>query len=321
MVVEWSFEMHQQKDTCHTIKDLSPEEKQDSRKYLKQHRQKRKVDAELLQRAWYTAHKIAARLYEKFGATQVAVFGSLAQQNLFSERSDIDIVVWGLSSDEYLNAVSETIGFSQEFKIDLVKYEDCKGLFLERIEKQAIPIQKDNTDVIISSQITIKERVPDTFAQTELVQRISDRFTNVKEAVTRIDHAVQNLKDAPDRYRRSIEVEISRYLYDFYKQLENIFERIAQDVDKVVPKGEQWHKDLLQQMSEPNTVRPPVFSQETYLALKKLLGFRHVFLYIYGDELDYDKMLINATLVKEVFPILFKEIDIFIVFLKKEEND
>ena len=59
-------------------------------------------------------------LYEEFEATQVAVFGSLAQQNLFSERSDIDIVVWGLASDEYLSAVSETIGFSQEFKIDLV---------------------------------------------------------------------------------------------------------------------------------------------------------------------------------------------------------
>ncbi len=313
--------MHQHKDTYHTIEDLSPEAKQDSRKYLEQHCQKRKVDAKLLQRAWYTAHKIAAMFYEEFGATQVAVFGSLAQQNLFSERSDIDIVVWGLSPDEYLSAVSETIGFSQEFKIDLVKYENCKGLFLERIEKQAIPIQKDKTAAITNSQITIKGKVTDTLAKTELIQRISDGFTNVKEAVTRIDHAVQNLKDAPDRYRRSIEVEISRYLYDFYKQLENIFERIAQDVDKVVPTGGQWHKDLLQQMSEPNTIRPPVLSQETYLALRKLLGFRHVFLYIYGDELDYDKMLINATLVKELFPVLSKEIDIFITFLQKEEND
>ena len=309
--------MRQHKDPYHTKEDLSLKAKQDSRKHFEQHWQNRKVDEVLLQRAWYIAHKIAAMLYEEFGATQVAVFGSLAQQNLFSERSDIDIVVWGLSSDAYFSAVSETIGFSEEFKIDLVKYEDSKGLFLERIEKQAIPIQKNKTDVITNSQITIQGKVTDTLAKTELIQRISDGFTNVKEAVIRIDQAVQNLKGAPDRYRRSIEVEISRYLYDFYKQLENIFEHIAQDVDKVVPKGEQWHKDLLQQMSEPNTIRPPVLSQETYLALKKLLGFRHVFLYIYGDELDYDKMLINATLVKEMFPILSKEIDIFIASLKE----
>ncbi len=313
--------MHQPTDTHRTTKDLSPEELEKYSKRLDLHLQNRKVDEALLQRAWHTAHKIAAMLYDDFGASQVAVFGSLAQQNWFSERSDIDIVVWGLSPDQYLSAVSETIGFSEKFKIDLVKYENCKGLFLERIEKQAILIQKDKTEVLIKSQIAIKRKGTNTLAKTELIQRISDGFTNVKEAVQLIDHALQNLKDAPDRYRRSIEVEISRYLYDFYKQLENIFEQIAHDVDKVVPKGEQWHKELLQQMSESNTIRAPVLSQETYLELKKLLGFRHVFLYIYGKELDYEKMLINATLVNELFPNLSKELDVFIAFLRKQEND
>ena len=313
--------MHQPTDTHRTLKDLSPEEIKEYRKRLDQHLQNRKIDEALLQRAWHTAYKIASMLYDEFGATQVAVFGSLAQQNWFSEWSDIDIAVWGLSSDQYLRAVSETIGFSQEFKIDLVKYENCNGLFLERVEKQALPIQKNKTKEIINSQIPIKRKVTNTLAKTELIQRISDGFTNVKEAVQLIDQALQNLKDAPDRYRRSIEVEISRYLYDFYKQLENIFEQIAHDVDKAVPKGKQWHKDLLQQMAESNAIRAPVLSQETYLELKKLLGFRHVFLYIYGKELDYEKMLVNATLINELFPNLSKELDVFIAFLKKQEND
>ena len=313
--------MPQPTDTYRTTKDLSPEKIKEYQKRLEQHLQNRKVDEALLQRAWQTAHRIAAMLYKDFGAEQVAVFGSLAQQNWFSERSDIDIAVWGLSSDQYLRAVSETIGFSEEFKIDLVKYENCKGLFLERIEKQAIPIQRNRTEEIINSQITIKRKVANTLAKTELIQRISDGFTNVKGAVQLIDQALQNLKDAPDRYRRSIEVEISRYLYDFYKQLENIFEQIAHDVDKAVPKGEQWHKELLQQMAESNAIRAPVLSQETYLELRKLLGFRHVFLYIYGKELDYEKMLINATLVNELFPNLSKELDVFIAFLRKQEND
>ncbi len=313
--------MHQPTDTHRTTKDLSPEELEKYRKRLDKHLQNRKVDEALLQRAWHTAHKIALMLYDDFGAAQVAVFGSLAQQNWFSEWSDIDIVVWGLSSDQYLSAVAEMIGFCKEFKIDLVKFENCKGLFLERIEKQAVPIQKDKTEFLIKSQITIKRKGTNTLAKTELIQRISDGFTNVKGAVQLIDQALQNLKDAPDRYRRSIEVEISRYLYDFYKQLENIFEQIAQDVDKVVPKGKQWHKELLQQMSESNTIRAPVLSQETYLELKKLLGFRHVFLYIYGKELDYEKMLINAPLVNELFPNLSKELDVFIAFLRKQEND
>ena len=308
--------MHQPIDTHRTAKDLTPEEIKEYHKRLDQHLQSRKVDAALLQRAWQTAHEIAAMLYKDFGAAQVAVFGSLAQQNWFSEWSDIDIVVWGLTSDHYLSAVSETIGFSQEFKIDLVKYENCKGLFLEQVEKQAIPIQKNN-----NSKVTIKKKVANTLAQTELIQRISNGYTKVKRAVQLIDQALHNLKDAPDRYRRSIEVEISRYLYDFYKQLENIFEHIAHDVDKAVPKGKQWHKDLLQQMAESSGERAPVLTQETYLELKKLLGFRHVYLYIYGEELDYEKMLINATLVNEVFPVLSEELEVFITFLKKQEND
>ena len=50
--------------------------------------QNRKVDHALLQRAWQTAHQVATMLYEDFGATQVAVFGSrgkMIYQRLFSE--------------------------------------------------------------------------------------------------------------------------------------------------------------------------------------------------------------------------------------------
>ncbi len=313
--------MAQPIDAYYITKDLSPEEIKEYRKRLDQHLQNHKVDKALLRRAWHTAHKIAAMLYEDFSATQVAVFGSLAQQNWFSEWSDIDIVVWGLSDDQYLSAVSDTIGSSEEFKIDLVKFENCKGLFLERVQKQAILIQKYKIGVNKISPIDIKKQVENTSAQAELIQRISDGYTKVKGAVQCIDQALHNIKDAPDRYRRSIEVEISRYLYDFYKQLENIFEQIAHNVDKAVPTGEQWHKEFLQQMVESNAIRAPVLSQKTYLELKKLLGFRHVFLYIYGEELDYEKMLVNATLVNEMFPNLSKELDAFITFLKKQEND
>ena len=87
--------MHQPTDTHSTAKDLSPEELAQYRQRLDQHFQNRKVDEALLQRAWQTAHRIAAMLYEDFGATQVAVFGSLAEPKVFSKWSDIDIAVSG----------------------------------------------------------------------------------------------------------------------------------------------------------------------------------------------------------------------------------
>ena len=97
--------MHQPTEDHRTAKDLSPEELAECRRRLDQQFQNRKVDEALLQRAWRTAHRVAAMLYEDFGATQVAVFGSLTKRESFTKWSDIDIAVWGIPSDKYFRAV------------------------------------------------------------------------------------------------------------------------------------------------------------------------------------------------------------------------
>ena len=318
--------MHHSTDTHRTAKDLSPEELAEYRQRLDQHLQNRKVDEALLQRAWQTAHQVAAMLYEDFGTTRVAVFGSLAGQEWFSKESDIDIAVWGMPSDLYFRAVAQTIGFSQEFRIDLVNFDNCKGQFQERIQNQAVFIEKNGTcfatTTIPNCQATlIKREETNAVNQEVLIQRISDGYTNVADAVRLIGEALQNIEDAPARYRRSIELEIARYLYDFYKQLENIFEHIAREIDNALPAGEEWHKTLLQQMAEPRTTRVPVLSEKTFTELQDLLGFRHVFVYIYGAKLDYEQMLKNAERVNKIFPSVSKELDAFITWLKKKEND
>ena len=64
-----------------TAKELSPEELKQYRLRLNQHFQNRDpVDEALLCRAWQIACQVAVMLYENFGATQVAVFGSLAER-------------------------------------------------------------------------------------------------------------------------------------------------------------------------------------------------------------------------------------------------
>ena len=103
-------------------------------------------------------------LYEDFGATQVAVFGSLAEQDWFSKTSDIDIVVWGLSCDSYLDALWKTRDFASEFKIDLVNFHSAKGRFRDRIQCQAVHIQKRAADYIEFSvnshtSLTIRENI------------------------------------------------------------------------------------------------------------------------------------------------------------------
>ncbi len=289
-----------------TPTDLSPEELKEYRLRLDQHPQNRKVDKALLQRAWQTVHRIAAVLYKDFGAAQVAVFGSLVEPDAFSNWSDIDIAVWGIPNDKYFRASSIASDISGLFKVDLVDFDSCKGLFRERIQSQLIPIEKG---VIYEVD------------RSALIQRISDERNKIEGTIGKIAERLEKIKMAPTEYREEIETTIAKNLVDCYRGIENIFRRIALDVDLRIPDGSRWHKELLTQMAEPQTERQPVISQETFVHLQELLEFRHVFNNIYGEELVYEQTERNAEQVGELFNSFSKELEAFIAYLKKEEND
>jgi hypothetical protein len=103
--------------------------------------------------------------------------------------------------------------------------------------------------------------------------------------------------------------------------MENIFRRIALDVDLRIPDGSRWHKDLLVQMADPQNERQPVISQKTFELLQELLEFRGVFNNTYGEELVYEKTEKNAKQIGALFENLSKELDVFINALKTQEND
>ena len=103
--------------------------------------------------------------------------------------------------------------------------------------------------------------------------------------------------------------------------MENIFRRIALDVDLRLPDGSRWHKELLTQMAEPQAERQPVISQATFETLEELLAFRHVFNNIYGEELVYEQTERNAKQIRELFNGLSIELDAFVAYLEKQEND
>ena len=305
MIVEWSFEMHQSTDTHRTTKDLTPEEIKEYRKRLDKHWQSRKVDEALLQRAWHTAHKIAAMLYEDFGATQVAVFGSLAQQKSFAKWSDIDIAVWGIPSEMYFRASSRASDISGLFKVDLVEYEKCKGIFRERIQKQLAPIKKG---VVYSVD------------RSDLIQRISDERSLIEETIEKILERLEKVKVAPIEYKEEIETTIAKNIVDCYRGIETIFSQIALDVDLYTPDGSRWHKALLIQMAEPYADRQPVISQGSLELLQELLEFRHVFNHIYEQRLIYDKTEKVAMQIEVLYNKISIELDTFIEFLNKEND-
>jgi len=107
-------------------------------------------------------------------------------------------------------------------------------------------------------------------------------------------------------------------LHDFYNGVENIFRRIAQELNGGLPAGEDWHRQLLADMTLPiKDTRPPVISSKLKQELYKYLGFRHVFRNIYGFSLEEERI---KTLVKQLPSVLLKlkqEISIFQGYLNK----
>ena len=296
--------MHRPTAPHRTTKDLSPQELAQYRKRLNQHFQNRKVDKALLQRAWHTAHRIAAMLYEDFNATQVAVFGSLVEPEAFSKWSDIDIAVWGVPNDQYFRAVWEAEDTSRLFKLDLIDFESCKGLFRERIESQAVSIGKGEIYPVDWS---------------ELIQYISDEREKIERSISGIKKALQRIATAPVEYKIAIEVTMAKRVSDCYMGMENIFRQIALEVDLCLPDGSREHKELLAQMAKPHAERPPVIGRTTFGHLQEFLEFRYLFIRFDTDELDYEKTEQKAKQITMLFENISAELDMFITWLEKQD--
>ena len=96
--------------------------------------------SERFQRAWLAAEMGAALLKTEYGASRVVVFGSLADELLFHQHSDIDLAAWGLDREEYLSALADLLSPYGEFSFDLVIAEDAHTNLLATIEREGIEL-------------------------------------------------------------------------------------------------------------------------------------------------------------------------------------
>lgn len=63
-------------------------------------------------------------------------------------------------------------------------------------------------------------------------------------------------------------------IHDFYTAIERIMMKIAEELNGGLPKSDQWHKDLLFDMSlDLEGIRPPLFPKEFYESLYFICGF------------------------------------------------
>lgn len=75
------------------------------------------------------------------------------------------------------------------------------------------------------------------------------------------------------RVREPVGIEITAagaFLHALYSGIENICRRVAIEIDSGLPKSGNWHRELLQVMTQQTETRPPVLSATLH---DQLLGY------------------------------------------------
>ncbi|MFQ3619049.1 MAG: hypothetical protein SNJ57_19980 [Cyanobacteriota bacterium] len=106
-------------------------------------------------------------------------------------------------------------------------------------------------------------------------------------------------------------------LHSFYTATERILEDIAREIDGAVPKGPEWHRDLLLQMSMafPGT-RPTVLKRTSRACLDEYRGLRHVIRNVYAFNLKPSRLRELVEMLPSCHASLVADLDAFCQFLE-----
>ncbi len=233
------------------------------------------------QEALAVAQQCIKILKQEFGAAEVILFGSLAGDGPWHWLSDLDLAVRGMSEDAIWSAYSVLERIAPGWlKIDLVP--------LERVPPRVAARILNLNPMSDNKYLALKSRLEDeTIAlenNVETLQTVLAQAETVAEII--------------------ITPALANYIADFYTGCERISERVAVTLDGGLPKGENWHQELLKQVAESGgDNRPPLWRGSLLLELDEYRKFRHLARHIYNIELKPERVL---ALARNVQPVLAK---------------
>lgn len=121
----------------HETTPIDPATMQLYRETAKRRREARACQrADRRTRAWEVARVAGDVLREHFEARRVWVFGSLLQDDLFHDHSDVDIAAWGVLQEDILRAVAAVTSLDPDICVDLVVFEDAPESLRRTIQAQ-----------------------------------------------------------------------------------------------------------------------------------------------------------------------------------------
>jgi predicted nucleotidyltransferase len=90
------------------------------------------------EQAWHLARRAATLLKAQYNINKVVLFGSLTHPDRFMKWSDVDLAAWGLTSENWLQAMAAVRDLSGEIQLNLVDVSNCTPELLVVIEREGI---------------------------------------------------------------------------------------------------------------------------------------------------------------------------------------
>ena len=88
------------------------------------------------------ARAVAKTLKERYRAKEVILFGSLVWRPDFMWRgTDIDLLVKGLRSERYFEALADISEISHPFHVDLIPFEKARPFIKERASREGLRLE------------------------------------------------------------------------------------------------------------------------------------------------------------------------------------
>jgi len=149
-----------------------------------------------------------------------------------------------------------------------------------------------------------------------LAARIRAELEDIERVVDKAERAVRLIHQQPEE---DLYVDAAAHnLHDFYSALERLFLQIAKVVDRSVPEGERWHRDLLEQMCLPmSTLRPSVIEANTASQLDEYLRFRHVVRNVYSFHIHPQRVVQLVDAMRPLFQEVAEQLKQFAQLLEQ----
>ncbi|MGF1535369.1 MAG: hypothetical protein ACFB4J_02625 [Elainellaceae cyanobacterium] len=143
-------------------------------------------------------------------------------------------------------------------------------------------------------------------AQMRLIERVYDRLqgrvASGLETAAQLDSAAYQI-------------------HNFYCAVEDLLKLVANAFENRIGAGGDWHRTLLLRLSQPvEAVRPALLSEETWMLLNQLRGFRHFVRHGYGAEIEVNQLQVNLDLAVNVWALLPRDVEVFLEQLRQRED-